>query len=35
MALGVLLPLGNGQFLFTPSNEALLALLVVEEAAND
>lgn len=35
MALGVLLPLTNGQILFTPSNEALLALLVVEEAAND
>lgn len=35
MALGILLPLENGQILFTPSNEALLALLVVQQAAND
>ncbi len=33
--LGVLVPLKEGPILFTPSNEALLALLVVQEAAND
>ena len=33
--LGVLVPLKEDPILFTPSNEVLLTLLVVQEAAND